>query len=88
MAKRVAFVMKLREGVTRAEIRELLALLDRVADPEWVKHTRTKYEDRGVPHVRDGKEYMYTPVEVPDDRERRIFQKYNDEYGDPCFYIP
>ncbi len=43
MTKRVAVLMKLRNGVTKREVEELTALLLRIGDPQWM-HTRN-----GVP---------------------------------------
>lgn len=65
MAKRVAVLMKLKDGVSRAEVRELCALLHRIGELTWMN-------DRNQQRKED--EY--------------IVQKYNDEHGDPCFYIP
>lgn len=36
MAKRVAVLMKLRDGVTRGEVKELCDLLRRIGDPQWL----------------------------------------------------
>lgn len=90
MAKRVAFVMKLREGVTRGEIRELMALLERVGDPSWVFPTKTNYiADPEHCTKSDCAHWKCRVEEVPvEDREGHIFEKYDDKYGDPCFYIP
>lgn len=56
--KRHAVLCKLRAGVTRGEVRELIALLKRIGDPQWVEN------------------------------EEKIVKQYEDQYGDPTFYIP
>lgn len=90
MAKRVAFVMKLREGVTRGEIRELMALLEKVGDPSWIHPTKTNYiADPDNCTKPDCAHWKCRVEEVPvEDREGCIFQRYDDEWGDPVFYIP
>lgn len=67
----VAVLMKLKPGVTRGEIRELSALLERIGDPAWVD--AWKRRDVGSKHR---------------DPEAIGVRKYDDEYGDPDFYIP
>lgn len=69
MAKRAAVLMKLRDGVTRGEVRELEALLRRIGDPTWLKYAS-----------------HYGPEKAGKDKP--IVQSYDDQYGDPCFYIP
>lgn len=91
MSERVAFVMKLRDGVTHAEIRELTTLLDRVADPAWMNPVKTAFVSdpenctRGERCIHQWCRTVETPLP---NREKEIFQKYEDEHGDPCFYIP
>jgi hypothetical protein len=92
MAKdiRIGFVMKLRKGVTRGEIRELMEVLDRVADPEWMNPTTIKLISDPENCTTEGCKHWKCRTEenpVPN-REETIFQRYNAEYGDPCFYIP
>ena len=54
--------MKLKAGVTRGEVKELEALLERVGDASWVRHKQqcgvglaTEYDDE------DGDPTMYFP---------------------------
>lgn len=65
MAKRAAVLMKLKEGVTKGEVRELSALLERIGDPEWVAAWKRR-----------------------DDQNAIGVRRYDDQYGDPDFYIP
>jgi hypothetical protein len=76
--RRHAVLMKLKEGVTRQAVRELCEMLRRVADPKWLaaRHEQDK----------DGKFLRACAPRPKTDAE--IVQPYDDEYGDPVFYIP
>lgn len=81
MSQRVAVLMKLKDGVTKGEVRELCALLRRIGDPTALRIRPYKTE------VRDGQKWAVAqPERAKTDDE--IAQKYDDEYGDPVFYIP
>ncbi len=83
MSQRVAVLMKLRDGVTKAEVRELCDLLRRIGEPSWLRLSKTEWRDNPVlgdkrPHLVDG-------GAKPDEA---IVRKYDDQHGDPSFYIP
>lgn len=81
MARRHAVLMKLKDGITNAEARELAAVLRKLADPQWLQ-TRDPipFRENGQACVR------YSAPRQKTDKE--IIREYDDEYGDPTFYIP
>lgn len=74
MTQRVAVLMKLREGVTKGEVKELCDLLRRIGDPEWLNI------DESMARWQKCKPGPKT--------DEQIVKKYNDQHGDPVFYIP
>jgi hypothetical protein len=85
MAQRVAVLMKLKDGVTKGEVRELCELLRRIGEPSWLMDGGYD-EVRGTENGRAFVHYNRRPKKPRTDEQ--IVQRYDDEYGDPTFYIP
>lgn len=85
MSKRVAVLMKLRDGVSNREVRELCDLLRRIGDPSWLK--TTEYENYTNPVLGDER-IRRAPHKDRVKTNDEIVHRFEDEYGDPCFYIP
>lgn len=85
MAKRVAVLMKLRDGVTKGEVKKLCELLRRIGDPSWLQNRG--YETYVNPVLGDQR-IRYAPHKNRDKTDEEIVTRYEDEYGDPTFYIP
>jgi hypothetical protein len=88
MSRRVAVLMKLRDGVTKAEVRELCDLLRKIGDPSSLLDSG--YDEERIPDPshpgRQAVRFKDRPRRPKKDEE--IVQTYDDEHGDPVFYIP
>lgn len=73
--------MKLKAGVTKGEVKELCELLRRIGDPASLQITPY------VTETRQGERWSVAQPRRPKTDEE-IAVKYNDEHGDPVFYIP
>jgi hypothetical protein len=85
MAKRVAVLMKLKDGLTVREAHELCELLRRLGDPAWLK--TTEYESYENPVLGD-RRIRRAPAQDRPKSDEEILHRYDDEYGDPVFYVP
>lgn len=81
MAKRVAVLMKLKANVSKEEIHQLAELLRKIGDPEWttVPESIAKWNKNLKPGPKE---------DLAREGRGGIATEYNDEHGDPVFYIP
>ena len=85
MAQRTAVLMKLKDGVTKGEVRELCALLRRIGEPEWLKiNGYEKYTNPVLGDIRSRR----APQKDRAKTDEEIVHRYEDEHGEPVFYIP
>ena len=85
MSKRLAVLMKLRDGVTKAEVRELCVLLRRIGEPSWLLdqgYDEVRGQDRGRAVV------QLVRRERKPKTDEQMLMRYEDEHGDPVEYIP
>lgn len=82
MSKRFAVLMKLKKGVSQEEVHQLAELLRKIGDPDW-----TTVSERTARWFKTLKPGSKEDV-ASEGRGGGIITEYDDEHGDPTFYIP
>lgn len=84
MARRLGAVIKFRQGVSKRQAIDALRLIRQVLDvPETVTDLRPAPHKRRPSDVRDPVEFYTRPLRGTD-----LIKEYEEEHGEPVWYIP